>query len=331
MGPIACNPMAPEMCYGYPMLRATARPAVALAMLVISQLLACAHSSGGPAGTCPTAAPVAALSKDPAEALAWLPAEYLSVGYQPRGQIALILYAQEKLGKRAPACLGQLAAEVDGLFQLSRRPGDHSVSAIHGLRDRDRAEQCIADVYEALTGQNVILARDMAVTRATTSRGAQYLVWSSDGWLYSHPERDRAQAMLARPSVSTLATPLRTMLAQFSLSDTPWVVCKGDMTSVYLGVPSTGVTIKVAPVAEQMGRAELTLTFDSEAIAQRALDTMRAAAEDRTLPEALRKALAELRPARRGLDVELDAAFLLRDSEAADAALAVMKERFGKR
>jgi hypothetical protein len=121
------------------------------------------------------------------------------------------------------------------------------------------------------------------------------------------------------------------MLAQFSLSDTPWVVCKGDMTSVYLGVPSTGVTIKVAPVAEQKGRAELTLTFDSEAIAQRALDTMRAAAGDRTLPEALRKALTELRPARRGLDVELDAASLLRDSEAADAALAVMKERFGKR
>jgi hypothetical protein len=260
-----------------------------------------------------------------------LPAEYLSVGYQPPGQIALIVYAQEKLGKSAPACLAQVAAEVDGLFQLSRRPGDHSVSAIHGLRDRERAEQCIADVYEALTGQHVILARDGVVTRATTSRGAQYLVWSSDGWLYSHPERARVEAMLARPGVPALAPALRSTLAQFALGDAPWVVCKGDMTSRYLGVPSTGVTIRVHPAAEQKGRAEMILTFDSEAMAQRALETMSAAAGDRTLPEALTKALAELRPERRGAEVELDAASLLKDSEAAEAALALLKRRFGRR
>jgi hypothetical protein len=265
-----------------------------------------------------------------AEALAWLPSDVAWITHQGPEQIALLMYTRAALKQRV-ACFERLSGQADHLFVFARFLGDRGLNAAHGFSDREATEACVAEVYEALTGRRVTLDRSGAFTRASAGGASTHLGWSSDGWLYFHDDRSRVEEMLRRPGASTLAPRLRPLLSRVSLDDGIWSVFAGDLTGRFIGVPSTGFVQRLSippgkgtPVTSGV---PITFVFESEVQAQRAVEELESAAKNEEFPVVLRDALAGLRPTVRGAEVDADAALLVTDTAAMEAAAHVMRQR----
>lgn len=237
------------------------------------------------------AAPVPAVSSAPARVLEWVPSDVTWVTHQGRGRIALLMYARTTLGDRLPACFDGLERAAAHLYQLCRFPGDRGcVNAAHGFIDRVAVEQCASETFRALTGQAVTLERQGQFTRASSANGALYVGWSDDGWLYFHKDRDRVEAMLKRAGTPTLAKALRPLLARVSLADPFWTVFAGDLTTGFIGVPSTALVQQnlVMPTsgdASTTAKVPVTFLFRTEIEARNAVESLaRSAGNDAFSP-----------------------------------------------
>jgi hypothetical protein len=269
-----------------------------------------------------------------AEALPWLPANVAWITHQGPKQIALILYARDALKNRRVACFERLSGQADHAFMFSRFLGDPSLNAFHGFSDREATENCAAEVYEALTGERVTFDRAGPLTRASVGNASIHLGWSSDGWVYFHPDRSRVESMLVRAGASTLAPQLRPLLPRVSLDGGVWTVFGGDLTGPFIGVPSTGFIQWLSPSGKgtpMTTGVPVTFLFESEAQARRAVEELDSAAKNEEFPPVLRSALAGLHPTVRGTEVDADAALLMTDTAAMEAAGNIMKARIAHR
>jgi hypothetical protein len=182
----------------------------------------------------------------------------------------------------------------------------------------------------------VTLERQGQFTRASSADGTVYVGWSDDGWLYFHKERDRVEAMLRRAGTPTLASALRPLLARVSLADPFWTVFAGDLTTGFIGVPSTGLVqqnMVMAPSRDvsTMISVPVTFLFRTEDDARHAVESLARSGGNDEFSATLRKALSALRPAQRRREVDIDIAVFFTDQPAADAAIAMMRQRFGGR
>jgi hypothetical protein len=288
-------------------------------------------------GGCSRAPPPAPppLPSGAAEALSWLPADVAWITHQGPGQIALIQFARSALKDRGVACFERLSGQADHLFMFSRFLGDPALNAVHGFSDREATESCVAEVYEALSGQRVTLDRSGALTRASAGSASIHLGWSSDGWLYFDKDRGRVESMLSRPGASMLAPRLRPLLSRVSLDGGFWTVFGGDLSGPFIGVPSTGfiqrLSLSPGKGTPRATGVPITFLFESEADARRAVEELESAARNEEFPPALRSALAGLHPTVRGTEVDADAALLMTDIAAMEAAGNVMKARLARR
>ena len=238
----------------------------------------------------------------------------------------MIMFARANLQAVSPSCFEQLDRDIDYLFQLAYSPADRSVIAIHGLRDRDWAERCIAETYEAVTSRKVTLTRDGHMTEATSARGSLFLAWSPDGWLYAHPDRTRAQALLSRPAEPTLSPALFPYFSKLT-PQTPWVVYPRDVTSSLMNVPSSGFTIVANPGHKPRPQILVSLTFNTKAAARRFVEILKNSSRDSTIAPALRSALPQLTLTILGDVVEIDPSPLLADPAALESVGALLKAR----
>lgn len=292
--------------------------AAAVSVLVCS-ILSCSQAPPEPAKP---------LSNDPIKALWWMPSDITFINHQGRGQIALIIGIRKMLEEQPSEDFEHLANQVDHLLMLSRYLGDPSVNAIHGFSDREAVEDSIKKIFHETMGLPITYQRDGAITRASAAGGTRYLGWSNDGWLYYHKDRNRVEAMLKRPSDSTLSLPLHSLLGRVSLDQKYWTVFAGDATGRFIGVPSVGFfqNLTFPKSSEQLVSSgfPITLIFENEIEAQRASVAFLTAGQNGDFSPPLRSALKAFKPRVRGSEVDIDFALFMADTAAMKAALSVM-------
>jgi len=277
-------------------------------LLIAVVLGACGSSATAPAAPARTAAP--------------FPDDTTSIAQGPRGGFVLAYLRSLADGGKTPLppCFDRITNRIEAQYQLELGGGAAQVQVFDGPFDRDEVEACVADFDRAIAA---IMGEDVVHFRAER-RGELTTITQEDpkktrvGWIAWSPHRvvvagDEATArrVLANPHP----------LAADALLQRLWVETEGgdlrlasvrDMTSRFLGVPSTGFTLRAREAETKATKSIFArVQFATDRDAEAALAALAAAPRRAGTPPEVGRFIELLHGRREGHELVVDVGALM--------------------